>query len=125
MGGRIAGRYLEAKAADRRAEALLRDVLTPPEYARLLARGYLDVRSPGHPGRVYRIPRDGGLVVVREGGRAICGLCLQAVQPVPAADVVAIHKLMIEGAEDEYLRRANHFNAVALSRYGLGVFYWR
>jgi hypothetical protein len=119
------GRYQEARRAEQRAEMLLRDILTPPEYARLLARGFLDVRSPSRPNRTYRIPRDGGIVVLREAGRTVGGLCVQATQPVPAADAVAMHKLMIEGAESEYLQRANHLSVGALYRYGLGVLYER
>lgn len=118
-------RYQEARTASQRAESLLRGVLTSDEYARLSECGYLDVRSPSRPSRIYRVPRDGGIVVMRENGRAVGGLCVQAVQPVPSADTVAMHKLMIEGAEDFYLQTANHLSVGALSRYGLGVLYER
>jgi len=117
--------YRETREADRRADELLRDVLTPDEYTRLQERGFLDVRSGRFPGRIYRVPRDGGIVVLRENGRSVGGLCVQATTPMPAADSVAMHKLMIEGAESEYLRRANHLSIGALTRYGLGVLYDR
>lgn len=123
--GELSRRYQEARTASQRAEALLRGVLTSDEYSRLSECGYLDVRSPTRPSRIYRVPRDGGIVVMRENGRAIGGLCVQSIQPVPAADTVAMHKLMIEGAEDFYLQTANHLSVGALSRYGLGVLYER
>ncbi len=123
--GEVSRRYQEARTASQRAEALLRGVLTSDEYSRLAEFGYLDVRSPSRPSRIYRVPRDGGIVVMRENGRAIGGLCVQSVQPVPVADTVAMHKLMIEGAEDLYLQTANHLSVGALSRYGLGVLYER
>jgi hypothetical protein len=125
VAGDVSRRYQEARSASQRAESLLRSVLTSDEYARLTECGYLDVRSPSRPHRVYRVPRDGGIVVMRESGRSVGGLCVQAIQPVPAADTVAMHKLMIEGAEDLYLQTANHLSVGALSRYGLGVLYER
>jgi len=36
-------------------------------------------------------------------------LCVGPVDPLPDADVVLIHKLMIEANEDEYLKAANVF----------------
>jgi hypothetical protein len=123
--GDLSRRYQDARTASQRAESLLRGVLTPDEYGRLSECGYLDVRSPSRPSRIYRVPRDGGIVVMRENGRAVGGLCVQPIQPVPAADTVAMHKLMIEGAEDLYLQTANHLSVGALSRYGLGVLYER
>jgi len=121
----LLARYREAQRAGRRAEALLRDLLTPTEYARLTTRGYLEVRSPSYPGRVYRVPRDGGIVVVYQNGRAVGGLCVHAVEPIPVPDTVAMHKLMIEGAEATYLQRANHLSVGALCRYGIGFVYER
>lgn len=119
--GRALAYYRTIRDADRRAEALLRDVLGPDEYASLAGLGYLEVPSPHHPGRAYRIPRHGGIVVVYEGGRVSHGLCVHAVESIPAADAVAMHKLMIEGAEDEYLERANRVSLIAFSRYGIDV----
>jgi hypothetical protein len=48
-------------------------------------------------------------VKVYEGGVPIMALCVQPVDPVPDGDVVLMHKLMIEGNEEEYLRIANRF----------------
>lgn len=89
-----------------RAEALLHDVLDEREYQQLKRHGYFDVRSPTEAYRVYRIPAYAGLVRVYEHGVATHELCVQPVEPLPSADVAAMHKLMIQGNEQEYLLRA-------------------
>lgn len=99
--------YRVRPEADRRAEALLQDVLCAEDYQQLCRRGYLEVRSPGFPNRVYLIPETQGPVTVYEGGRPIMRLCVQCVERVPDADTVVMHKLMIEANEREYLRVAN------------------
>ena len=96
--------WAEAKA---RAEALLAEMLTDDEYTQLKRHGYLEVRSPHIPDRVYRIPRYRDLVEVYEAGDGVMRLCVQPLERVPDGDVVLIHKLMIEGSEQEYLRTAN------------------
>ena len=100
--------------AEARADRLLRDVLTPGEYAQLVARGYLEVPSRSRPGRTYRIPSTGGPVLVREKGAASVRLCLQPKAWLPGREVVLVHKLLLEGAETEYWRRANVFPAAAM-----------
>jgi len=95
--------------AHARAETLLKEMLTVAEYDQLGERGYLDVPSPSQPARTYRVPRKGGRVAVVEGGVEIESLCVAPVESVPPGDVVLIHKLMIEGDELEYLRRANRY----------------
>ena len=95
--------------AQERAEALLKELLTEDEYRQLTRCGYLEVRSRSRPRRTYRVPRHQGQVKVYEGGVPSMGLCVQSVEPIPAGDVVLMHKLMIEGNEDEYLRIANRF----------------
>jgi hypothetical protein len=98
------------RLAQERAEALLRDMLTVAEYTQLGERGYLEVRSPTQPMRTYRVPRRPGRVAVHEFGVEIESLCVAPVGWLPPGDVVLAHKLMIEGNEQEYLRRANHFH---------------
>ncbi|MGQ9524500.1 MAG: hypothetical protein ACUVTZ_06600 [Armatimonadota bacterium] len=95
--------------AERRAEALLRQMLTEEEYRQLATQGYLKVSSPTVPNRVYLIPRYRGLVRVHESGKPVMRLCIGPVEPVPDADVVLMHKFMIEGNEEEYLKAANIF----------------
>lgn len=95
--------------AERRAADLLRDILTPEQFRQLNWRGYLEIPSPTEPQRVYRVPRAKGYVQVIENGRAVMRLCLQPVECLPDADVVALHKLMIEANEETYLQKANKY----------------
>ena len=99
--------------ADHTAEKLLRDVLTHEEYTQLRAHAYLEVPSRARAERVYRVPRGPGQVQVVEGGRVIERLCLQPLDALPEADVILMHKLLIEGDEHMYLATANHFPRVA------------
>lgn len=92
-----------------RAEALLREFLNEREYQQLRQRGYVDVASPSDAQRIYRIPRYVGLVRVYERGWAVRDLCLQPVEPLPSGDVVVMHKLLIQGDEQEYLARARQY----------------
>jgi len=96
--------------AERRAETLLRDMLSTEEYRQLLTSGFLEIASHTRPDRVYRIPRGPGQVLVEEHGRVLERLCLQPeVAGLPEADVVLMHKLLIESDEEHYLQTANHF----------------
>ncbi len=97
------------REARQRAEDLLAEVLGEEEYTELKRRGYLEIPSPSRPSRVYRVPRSRDQVRVYESGRALMRLCVGPVERVPDADVVLIHKLMIEGDEQEYLRIANRW----------------
>lgn len=87
----------------------MKEVLSPQEMRQLFWRGYVDIPSTLAPQRVYRVPRSNGYVQVRENGRTIMGLCLQPVERLPQADVVILHKLMIEAQEEFYLQTANKF----------------
>jgi len=99
--------------AERRAANLMRDVLTPEQCHQLLWCGYLEVPSPGFAGRVYRVPRTrGGFVQVMEDGKAVMRLCVQPVERLPDADVIILHKLMIEANEEYYLQKANKYLCV-------------
>lgn len=96
--------------AERRATHLLRDVLTPEQCRQLLWHGYLEIPSPSSAGRVYRVPRARGeFVQVIENGKAIMRICVQPVERLPDADVVVLHKLMIEANEEHYLQNANKY----------------
>jgi hypothetical protein len=85
--------------AERRARQLLRAVLTQDQYRHLLQRGYLDIRSPSHQERFYRVPKAPGRVHLIENEQLQTDLCPQPLDGVPNADFVVIHKLMIEAAE--------------------------
>jgi hypothetical protein len=111
---RAAGEQAQERAEER-AEELLRELLSEEEYRQLGQLGYLEVRSRAQPGRLYRVPRHWGLVLTLEDDAPITLLCVKSTEPVPAADGVLMHKLMIEGNEEDYLRIANRFQ---LMRYG-------
>jgi hypothetical protein len=49
------------------------------------------------------------MVGVIEQGRRKADLCLQPLECVPDADIVVIHKLMIEADEETYLQTTNTF----------------
>jgi hypothetical protein len=98
--------------AERRASDLLRATLTPEQLRQLTWRGYLEVPSPTEPQRIYRVPKAKGYVQVIENGRAIMRLCLQPVEYLPDADIVVLHKLMIEANEEFYLQKANKYICV-------------
>jgi len=98
--------------AERRAADLLRDVLTPEQFRQLFWSGYLEVPSSNEPRRVYRVPLTKGYVQVVENDRAVMRLCLQPVEYLPDADVVVLHKLMIEADEENYLLKANKYLCV-------------
>jgi hypothetical protein len=95
------------RAADRRAEALLRALLTRDEFASLCVRGYLELPSPGWPARTYRIPRTRGTVDVYEGARYHSTLCIAPAIALPDDDIVGAHKLAILADEAQYLAAAN------------------
>lgn len=95
--------------ADARAEAMLRELLTEREQQDLARHGYLEVASPSKSSRAYRIPRRRGQVTLYEDGVPIATLCVQPVVSVPDADVVLVHKVLIEADEAMYLSVANRF----------------
>jgi hypothetical protein len=101
---------ISTRRAEERAEALARHLLTPAELQQLEARGYLDVPSGLIAGRVYRVPASPGLVTVLEGGEPVMRLCLQPTRKLPAREQILVHKLLLEGAEDDYWQRANRIS---------------
>lgn len=90
-----------------RAEALLRSYLSPSELKELKHSGFLQVASRQHAGRVYDVSATGGRVTVRVNGTPEFELCVRPREPLPGREHVLAHKLMIEAAEDEYVKRAN------------------
>lgn len=92
--------------AEIRAAAMLRSVLSEEERSQLERFGFLEVHSPSVSNRVYRVPARPGHVNVYEADRLTLEVCVQPVGQLPADDVVLMHKLMIEGNEEGYLRQA-------------------
>lgn len=101
-----------SSTAQERSLALLKDVLSEQEFEQWTRQGYLDVSSPNEAQRIYRIRRADGLVRVYEQGKAVRALCLQPVEPLPSNDLVVLHKLMIQGNEQEYVQKANLYPAL-------------
>lgn len=105
----------EQYAAKKRAEALLRASISTEQYQQLLNRGYLEIPSRLYPGYLYRIPRGQQRVQIYETNqtiaipyaRKLAELCIVPCDPVPDADMVLAHKLMIEADEQTYLSIAN------------------
>lgn len=97
------------------AQRLMRHVLSDEEWNGLTGGGYVEVRSPSASYRMYRIPWGAGRVRMYEYGDLVCELCVQPSKPLPASDLVVLHKLMIEGAETQYLATANRFPALDLA----------
>ena len=96
----------EQDAAWRRAESLLSDSLTPDQYTGYRARGYVEVSSPSFPGRSYRV--DGWRpVAVYEHGQFVGAVCIRPREHISGPDILLARKLMIEGAEQEFLRAGN------------------
>jgi hypothetical protein len=115
----------ELKSAESRARALLCELLDEREYDQLMRQGYLEVASPNHEERTYRIPCNTGRVRVYEHGEARVDLCVQPVISLPASDVIVLHKLMIQGNEEGYLARANEVPLpLPPAFYGWNVGHW-
>jgi hypothetical protein len=104
----ITGLWRSSKS-EGKAAALLRQVLSEEEWQQLDRTGYLCIPSPSIPHRVYRVPAHRDQVEIRESGRLRGRLCAQPMGWLPASDVILMHKLMIEGNEEEYLRTANFY----------------
>jgi hypothetical protein len=115
LGWQVVDSYRVWFSAKRRARELLLAVLTPEQYCQLIQRGYVDVPSPCDQERVYRVPRGPGLVRVIEKGRQTASLCLQPLERVPDADIVVMHKLLIEADEETYLQTANRFAPLCIN----------
>jgi hypothetical protein len=108
------------RRADRRADALLRHLLSPAELDNLRTHGYLDVPSRCSPERIYRIPAAPGVVTVMDSGVPIAWLCSQPTVSIPAREHVLISKLVLEGAEAEFWARANRVS-VPYCRFARGA----
>jgi hypothetical protein len=111
----VVARQREYYEAKKRAEALLRASITNEQYQQLLSRGYMEIPSRLYPGYIYRIPRNQQRVQIFETNqtvsspysRKLAELCIVPCDPVPDADMVLAHKLMIEADEQTYLSIAN------------------
>jgi two-component system, response regulator PdtaR len=109
----VMARLGERAPAEQRAEKLLLTVLSEAEQRQLAEYGYVEVPSTLSPDRIYRIPRSGRLPIVYEHGAPVYRLCIGPVEPLPSADLVLSHLLLIRADERRYL--ANRESRRALS----------
>ncbi|MCC2671622.1 MAG: hypothetical protein K0Q72_4093 [Armatimonadetes bacterium] len=102
-----------------RAERLLLDVLGEAQFHRLRKTGYLDLPSPGHRGRVYRLDTMGNLSFRDPGENGFnTTLCVQPLEQVPRDDMVAARYLLVTADEERLLSTANPitFGFLSLAR---------
>ena len=99
--------WQEVREADRRATLLLKEVLGEAAYEEFARKGYIEVPSRDFPGRTYLVKQWPEKVEVVEHGRTVAVLCAEPVSYVPPADLIVIHKLLIEDNEREFLKIAN------------------
>ena len=90
-----------------RAEAVLRDSLTPEQLATYDEHGHVEVPSRLVPGRVYRVDGWRPVAAFDAEGRFEGAVCLRPRESLPGPDVILAHKLYIEGAERRFLTDGN------------------
>ena len=106
LGSLLGADATEQDAAWRRAEDLLRDSLTAAQFDSYKTRGWVEVPSRRFSSRVYRV--DGWRpVAVYENGQFVGAVCIRPREHIPGPDILLARKLMIEGAENEFLRAGN------------------
>jgi hypothetical protein len=109
---RVNQERVEAEKAKARAEVLLQEALSAKQRAELAQMGFfsLDVNQGGQR-RQYRIRRGRSRNVQQVdpvSGVVLKHLCAHPRELVPDADTMLAQKLMLETAEDDFLRIANH-----------------
>jgi hypothetical protein len=102
----LSGDYADQDEAHRRADDLLRDSLLPSQYDEYRSRGFVEVRSRLYAGRTYRVDA-WRPVAVYERGQFVGAVCIRPREQLPGPDVLLARKLLIEGAEAEFLRAGN------------------
>lgn len=95
--------------ADKKAEVLLRGILTPQQIADYEQHKRFDVVSQS--GKVYRLNRGvvRNVVLLDASGKSVRGFCIHPRETVPVADVLVAQKLLIEADEKRFLETANSF----------------
>ena len=103
----LLGWLLRGRRAARRADALVRRVLSESERNELRKQGFLEVRSQLVQGRKYRISAGDAPVASLEPDGRVLYFCLQPATPIPRKELVVVHKLLLEADEAAYRQRAN------------------
>ena len=108
------------KAVDAKARELLLKILSQRQRAEFEEKDAFDVEAPS--GRLYRVKRKwaGGIIALNKKREEIAELCLVdnvEKQEIPVDDLLVARKLMIESAEDEFLKIANfHWGQQAFAK---------
>lgn len=118
-----AGDYRERafdKAVNAKARELLMKILSQRQREEFEKQEAFDVEAPS--GRLYRVKRKwaGGIIALNKKREEIAELCLVdnvEKQEIPVDDLLVARKLMIESAEDEFLKIANfHWGQQAFAK---------
>lgn len=96
--------------AKKTADELLREHLTEAQRAEMDAHRYFTVIGK-HSRRKYQIRTDrerhGNIILLGDDGHADASLCAAPMGGIPIGDALLGQKLMLESAEEEFLRIAN------------------
>jgi hypothetical protein len=104
-GGRIAS---QCSKPDQKADALLKEWLSPEQRATLESYGHFEVRG-SHTGKCYRICRGRNMNIEELGknGAQVAVWCFGPAGHLPLGDVMLTQKLALETNEQAALRVAN------------------
>lgn len=89
----------------KRAECLLRNMITSRQRKAWERWGFIDVPSPSKDHVAYRIPKT-GLIVMYEHGKPVKRLCIHGESGLPPADHIIAMKMLIEAEEPALLKTA-------------------
>lgn len=102
----------EQKAADEKAETLLRKILTPKQRMELETEGHFHVWAKD--GFKYRITRSSGHNVSRvcpETGRVLARYCIVPKIFVPSSDRLLAQKLLLEADPERFISLSNVYKS--------------
>lgn len=93
-----------------RSLRLLREWLSPAQWAQFAAKGYFEVVG-GDTGKQYRIYAGASTNVceVDEKGRPTLGLCFMPLGELPVGDVMLAQKIALESCESRAIAVARRF----------------
>lgn len=103
-------RHGAESTAEGRSLRLLRDWLSPTQWAQFAANGYFEVVG-GDTGKQYRIyaGAETNVCEIDEKGRPKLGLCFRPIGELPIGDVMLSQKIALEGHESGALAIARRF----------------
>lgn len=103
---RWAERLAEEERCDRRADALLLDVLSTEQTAEYTAHGYFHVTT--NEGLLFRLHRkQAHNVELIHNGIAVISFCIVGSEYMPTSDQTVAQKLLLEACPDVFIQTAN------------------